>query len=160
MSVSGSFIWPAQHPCVTWGDAHSLCLRWPGSPMSLTQTSHPEYLLSWNVCAGITGSLAKYRCRDEECDGCQCPESSTPAIFTTWLPVANWDEPAGALWSRDRSGPIRGRCSLVTGAPLPPASPPVPCTWCSYGHNNNTRGHMLTLPSPLSGSPPSHVPRR
>ena len=114
MSVSGSFIWPAQHPCVTWGDAHSLCLRWPGSPMSLTQTSHPEYLLSWNVCAGITGSLAKYRCRDEECDGCQCPESSTPAIFTTWLPVANWDEPAGALWSRDHSGPIRGRCSLVT----------------------------------------------
>ena len=112
MSVSGSFIWPGQHPCVTWGDAHSLCLRCPGSPMSLTQTSHPEYLLSWNVCAGITGSLAKYRCRDEECDGCQCPESSAPAIFTTWLPVANWDEPAGALWSRDHSGPIRG---LVTG---------------------------------------------
>ena len=60
---------------------------------------------------------------------------------------------AGALWSRDHSGPIRGRCSLVTGAPLPPASPPVSCTWCSYGHNNNTRGHMLTLPTQLSGSP-------
>ena len=49
------------------------------------------------------------RCRDEECDGCQCPESSTLAIFTTWLPVGNW----------------AGRRSLDTGAPLP-QHPPVP----------------------------------